>query len=293
MRITVVTPSFNQGQFLEQTILSVLNQTHKDVEYMILDAGSKDGSCEIIEKYEERLAYWQSKPDRGFADAINQGWKRATGEILCYLNSDDLLKHDALTRIVKLFEDNADSDFIYGDAEQIDAQGKLLGVLKGFPFDITNVFSTWQDPVRQPSSFFKRKIFESFGGLDDSFQTCADFEYFVRISDRVHFLYVPEIFSCMRIHSRAKSVAQEHVQAREMIRMFEKLRHTPLFLHSGVSEADAEKGLYRVAGEHFISAGKKWEALKTHLKYTAYAYSGLERWYRIARYVGRLLLKNS
>ena len=289
MRVSIVTPSFNQAPFLEQTILSVLNQTHPDVEYMVLDAGSTDGSREIIEKYKDKLAYWHSKPDRGFADAINQGWNKATGEILCYLNSDDLLHEDAIASVVQLFQQNPKSDLIYGDSEQIDPSGKPLGLVKSVPFEIAAVFKTWQDPIRQPSAFLKRALFQKFGGLDESFQFCADFEYFVRISIDAKFLYVPVVFSSMRAHPNAKSMAQQDVQARELIRMYEKFRTTPVFLQSGVSEADSQKELFRIASERFLAAGKKWDAWKAHLKYTGLVSSGVQRAYRTLRYIGRLL----
>jgi glycosyltransferase involved in cell wall biosynthesis len=288
MRLTVVTASLNQGQYLEQTIQSVLNQTLPDIEYMILDAGSTDGSLEIIEKYKDRLAYWHSKPDRGFAAAINQGWNKASGDILCYLNSDDLLRNDALANVVEIFDKNPDVDFVYGDAERIDGSGKSLGVMKSSPFEIAEIFSTWQDPIRQPSAFFKRNIFQRFGGLDESFQFCADFEYFVRISSGTKFLYTPAVFSSMRAHSAAKSTAQQDVQARELIRMYEKFRTTAIFLNSGVSEVQSQKELYRVTSEHFLAAGKKWNAFQSHLKYSRLAYSGVYRAYRIVRYMARL-----
>jgi hypothetical protein len=154
------------------------------------------------------------------------------------------------------------------------------------------VFTTWEDPIRQASSFFRRRVWERFGGLDESFQFCADFEYFVRISEDVDFLYVPILFSRARIHSESKSVAQQQVQSRELIRIFDKFRGTPVFMNSGISEEQAQKGLYRMVGEHYKNAGYKWEALRAHIKHTRFAYSGFERFYRIARYAGRLLFRS-
>lgn len=289
--VSIVTPSYNQAAYLEETIQSVLNQTYQDVEYIIIDGGSTDGSQEIIHKYENKLKYWQSKKDKGFADAINQGWMRADGEILAYLNSDDLLEKDAVQKAVHAFLDSPDMDIVYGDTTMIDETGKVLREFHSEPFDLVAVFKTWFDPIRQPSAFIRKSVMDKFGGLDESFQFCADFEYWIRIAGGgARFLYIPIVLSKAREHAAAKSIRQQDVQARELIRIFEKFRNAPVFLDSGVSEKEALQGLYRLTREQFIRSGNKWDALQSQLKYCAHAYPALERPYRILRFAARLLL---
>ncbi len=289
--VSIVTPSYNQAAYLEETIQSVLDQTYENVEYIIIDGGSTDSSQEIIRQYENKLKYWQSKKDKGFADAINQGWMRATGDILAYLNSDDLLEKDTVQKAVQAFLDSPDTDIVYGDTTMINETGKPLRLFQSEPFDLGAVFKTWFDPIRQPSAFIRKSVKDEFGGMDESYQFCADFEYWIRIAGGgSRFLYVPDVLSKSREHAAAKSMSQQDVQAEELIRIFEKFRNTPVFLNSGVSEKEALQGLYRVTREQFISSGHKWDALQSHLKYSAHAYSFFERPYRILRFIARLLL---
>jgi len=291
MLFSIVTPSYNQAAFLEETIQSVLNQTYKDVEYIIIDGGSTDGSQEIIRRYENRLAYWQSKKDKGFADAINQGWMRATGEILAYLNSDDLLEKDALQKVVQAFTDSPETDVLYGDTRVINESGNTMRIFHSERFDLRSVFETWKDPIRQPSAFIRKSVRDKFGGMDESFQFCADFEYWIRVAaGGVRFLHIADLLSRAREHAAAKSIRQQDVQAEELIRIFEKFRNTPVFLNSGVPEKESLQGLYRVTSEHFINAGHKRKALQSYIQYSAHAYSGFERPYRILRFIARLLI---
>jgi glycosyltransferase involved in cell wall biosynthesis len=291
--VSIVTPSYNQASYLEETIQSVLNQTYENVEYIIIDGGSTDGSQEIIRKHENKLKYWQSKKDKGFADAINQGWMRATGDILAYLNSDDLLEMDAAQKAVQAFLDSPDTDIVYGDTTVIDEKGNTMRLFHSEPFDIHTVFKTWFDPIRQPSAFIRKSVRDQFGGMDESFQFCADFEYWIRIAaGGAHFLYIPDLLSRTREHADAKSTRQQDVQARELIRIFEKFRNSLVFLNSGVPEKEALQGLYRVVREHYINAGRKWDALQANNKYCEHAYSGFERAYRTLRFIGRLLFRS-
>jgi glycosyltransferase involved in cell wall biosynthesis len=289
--VSIVTPSYNQASYLEETIQSVFNQTYENVEYIIIDGGSTDGSQEIIGKYENKLKYWQSKKDKGFADAINQGWMRAGGDVLAYLNSDDVLERTAVQKAVQAFLESPDTDVVYGDTTMIDETGTPLRIFRSEPFDLRAVFKTWFDPIRQPSAFIRKSVMDEFGGLDESYQFCADFEYWIRIAGGgARFRYVPDVLSKSREHAAAKSTRQQDVQAEELIRIFEKFRNTRVFLNSGVSERESLQGLYRVTREQFIRSGHKWDALQSHMKYAARAYSGFERPYRILRFIARLLL---
>ncbi len=126
-KVSIITPSFNQGQFLEASIRSVLEQDYPNIEYIIVDGGSKDNSVEVIQKYADRLAWWVSEKDKGHADALNKGFSRASGEILAWLNSDDIYFPGAVSEAVSILESRAEVGMVYGDADLIDDSGATVG----------------------------------------------------------------------------------------------------------------------------------------------------------------------
>src|SRR5215831_15323038 len=157
-RISIVTPSYNQGEFLEQTILSVLDQKYSNLEYIIIDGGSTDNSIDIIKKYARHLAYWTSEPDRGAADAIAKGFAKATGEIMAYLNSDDIYMPGALEAAAERLS-NANADLVYGNAEWIDPAGSRIAERRQTPFSGLGYLYGGFD-LQQPTTFWKRDMFD-------------------------------------------------------------------------------------------------------------------------------------
>ena len=153
--VSIVTPSFNQAKFLEKTIISVLSQNYPNIEYMVIDGGSKDGSADIIRKYENKISYWVSENDKGQTDAINKGFKKAKGIYCSYLNSDDVLAPDSVTKIVNAFLKNPDAGVVYGDYTFIDENNRVLKIGKGEPCDFKKLLINGQTPsIIQPSSFY-------------------------------------------------------------------------------------------------------------------------------------------
>jgi glycosyltransferase involved in cell wall biosynthesis len=232
MRLTIITPSFNQGQWLEQTIISVLEQSWDDLEYMVIDGGSQDGSVEIIRRYEKYLAYWVSEPDNGQTDAINKGMKRATGEIVAYLNSDDRYTPGTLTFISNCFGQSGELDFLYGDTEFIDGSGKKLGVHKEIRFDyLMGCFFGFGPIMPQPSTFWRRKIFDEVGYFDASYHYNMDGEFFARAVAGRKVRHVDRVLSQTRLHSLSKTVQninspskQHHDEhLREVMRSYKSL----------------------------------------------------------------------
>lgn len=204
-KISIVTPSYNQAQFLERTILSVINQNYPNLEYIIIDGGSTDVSVDIIKKYEKHLAYWVSEKDSGQSEAINKGLKKATGEIYAYLNSDDLLEKNTLERIAQLFFTNNKIDLIYANAKIININNKLSGFCIALPFSLkehmAGVFA-----IPQQSAFWKKEVFEKIGGFNTENHTCMDGEFFAKASQLgFKFAYFDEIWSSFRIHSNSKT----------------------------------------------------------------------------------------
>jgi len=164
-RITIVTPSFNQAQFLERTIRSVLDQEYPDLEYLVMDGGSTDGSVEIIRRFAERLTYWTSGPDGGQAAAINAGWRMAHGEVLAWLNSDDVFLPGALSAVGHAFQEHPKAVLVYGQTQLVDPDGLLLGTVGSAYRQRTLLYS--HQLIPQPSSFFRRSAVEAVGLLDE------------------------------------------------------------------------------------------------------------------------------
>ncbi len=203
-RISVVTPSFRQAQFLETTILSVLGQCYPDLEYLIMDGGSDDGSAAIIERYADQLAYWQSTSDGGQADAINQGFARATGDILCWVNSDDFLLPGTLRKIARELSPSVGRPaLLYGSCLYFREADSSARILAARPYDAELLRET--DYIYQPSSFWTRTLWEEVGPLDASLHFGFDWEWFLRAAARCDFLPRREILSAYRRHPAHKS----------------------------------------------------------------------------------------
>jgi len=200
-KISIVTPSYNQAEFLERTILSVLNQNYPNLEYIIIDGGSTDGSVDIIKKYEKYLTYWVSEPDKGQSDAINKGFKMATGEIYAYLNSDDLYLPNTLNKIASIFERYRDSQIIYGHSYVIDENDNIFNLSVALPFSLKKlIFDLFTIP--QQSSFWRKEVYMKVGGFNTDNKTCMDHEFYA-YAGKLGFKFkaVDEILACFRIHS--------------------------------------------------------------------------------------------
>ena len=207
-KVSIVTPSYNQGQFLEETILSVLNQDYPNLEYIVIDGGSTDNSVEIIKKYQDRLAYLVSEPDRGQSDAINKGFRMATGEILAWLNSDDFYLPGTLHTVANYFDEHQDIDCIYGDLLVVNEHSEVLYVRKTIPYDYRmELYGGCLVP--QPSSFFQRSVPDRIGYLDTTLQYNMDFDFFVRMGKAgMKFANIPTPLACFRLHLNSKSITQ-------------------------------------------------------------------------------------
>lgn len=207
-RITVVTPSFNQGQFLEATIRSVLDQAYPNLQYIVVDGGSSDNSVEIIRRYESQLSYWVSEKDRGQSDAINKGFRRATGDIIAWLNSDDAYCPGALRKVADYFAAHPAVGAVIGDLEIIDQGGRRLVTKKAVAATFRrNLYSGCAVP--QPATFFTRRAFNTTGELDASLQYQMDYEFFLRMQARgIRFGLMREPLARFRLHGDSKTVSE-------------------------------------------------------------------------------------
>jgi glycosyltransferase involved in cell wall biosynthesis len=219
--VSIVTPSFNQAAFLEETILSVLNQDYEHLEYIIVDGGSTDGSLEIIQKYADRLAWWVSEPDRGQTDAINKGFARSKGEIFAWINSDDTYLEGAVAEAEAYLTANPDVGAVYGDANLIDENGVVIGK---FPARQTNYQQLMRGYVHIPqqATFFRGDLWMKVGPLDPSFFFAMDYDLWVRLSKEAPLVYHPRCWANFRLHGDAKSVESDDRCWPEMVRVYRR-----------------------------------------------------------------------
>jgi glycosyltransferase involved in cell wall biosynthesis len=203
-KISIVTPSYNQGQFLEETIRSVLLQNYPNLEYVIMDGGSADNSVEIIKKYEKHLSYWISEKDKGQTDAIQRAFEKATGEIIGWINSDDYFMPNALSTVAKEFSKQPDIELLIGGYLVIRASGKKICKYYSFPQSFESLLCAGQ-LFGQMASFWKRDVFFSVGGLDCTLRFCFDYDLFLRLILKKNPHGINKILAAYRLHQSSKS----------------------------------------------------------------------------------------
>ena len=214
-RISVVTPSFNQGAFLEAAMRSVLDQRYPNLEYLVLDGGSTDGSAEIIRRHESQLAYWHSRKDAGQADAIATGFAMATGEILCWLNSDDLFLPGALQFVGEFFRGHRRADFLYGNRVVIDRDGREIA-RHFWPWHLTRAHWALGQPLAQECCFWRRALYEQVGGIDRSRFFVMDYDLFFRMWRAGRFRKTSRFLGALRQHDETKNARSQDVREREL-----------------------------------------------------------------------------
>jgi len=205
MSIAIITPSFNQGRFIERTIESVITQSIPQLEYIVMDGGSTDETVTILKRYQSHLSY-SSAPDKGQANAVNKGLTQSQGEILGWLNSDDIYYPQAIRKVLAIFEKNADIDVVYGKANHIDEQDKIIQPYPTEEWNLKRLTQTCY--LSQPAVFFRRSLLSRFGILNENLHFCLDYEYWLRLGlGGARFYYVQEILAGSRLHCATKTVS--------------------------------------------------------------------------------------
>ena len=215
--VSIVTPSYNQRPYLEQTIRSVLDQTYPHIEYLIMDGGSTDGSVDVIRQFGLRLAYWRTGKDGGQSAAINEGWARASGAIVAWLNSDDFYHPDAVATAVATLASDPSAPFAYGYCDLVDPSGHVVGRL-GERFDHRALRRGWQ-MVPQPSTFIRRTALDSVGVLNERLHYAMDFDLLVRLAASGKPAFVEERLSAFRVHPSAKTTKHRAIARQETLQV--------------------------------------------------------------------------
>jgi len=219
--VSIVTPSYNQACFLEETVCSVLAQDYPNIEYIIVDGGSSDGSVAIIQKYAGKLTWWISEKDRGHADALNKGFAHASGEILAWLNSDDTYYPGAVSEAVAYLQANPEVGMVYGDADLTDDQGKVIGRFASRQTDYRRLLRG-SVHIPQATTFFRVSLWQQVGPLDLSLFFAFDYNLWVQLAKISRLQYLPRLWATFRLHSEGKSVRFDDRCYPDMLKVYQR-----------------------------------------------------------------------
>ncbi len=265
--VTIVTPCYNSAQFIEETVQSVLAQTYAHIEYIVMDGGSADGTREILERYADRLTFI-SEPDNGQSDAINKGWRMAKGDILAWLNADDLYLPDTVEKAVAHIEQFPGTHWVYGYSETLNADGR--------PHPFRHPVCEWDyhkllnqnDYVIQPTVFLRRAVVEEMGYLREDLHYMMDYEYWLRIGKQYPGKLVPEIRVLVKRYRATKTVSgglQRLEEMESMLRSFGAEGFPSGIRHEWVEEHLRELGRQLRHGKWTTA----WNSFKALLRFPA------------------------
>ncbi|MFZ5884734.1 MAG: glycosyltransferase family 2 protein [Chloroflexota bacterium] len=279
--VSIVTPSYNQARYLEQTLRSVLEQDYPRIEYIVIDGASTDGSVDILKQYADRLAYWVSEKDSGQAEAINKGLARARGDIVAWLNSDDFYLPGAVTAAVKAFEAHPEAGLVYGDTVAVDEQGEFIHFPRYAQWTLEDLLTF--HILGQPAVFMRREVLLQAGFLDPSFHFLLDHQLWIRMASIAPMVYVPERWAAGRFHESAKNVAQAAKFGEEAFRILawaESDRRVSGALARVRRQSRA--AAYRINARYLLDAGQAPQSFQSYLQsLVIHPKTALVEWKRI------------
>ena len=258
--VSIITPSFNQSAYLEQTILSVLEQDYLHIEYIVIDGASTDNSVDIIRKYESKLTYWVSEKDNGQADAINKGFTHATGEVIAWLNSDDYYLPGTVSAAVKIFEEHPEVVLVYGNMFAVDEHGKTFNTLNYKQLTLEDLLCF--QIIGQPAVFMRRSALQKTGGLDPTFHFMLDHHLWIRLAQQGRILHVDQTWAAARYHADAKNIAKAAEFGRDAFRILDMVGQdenlTPILAKIN---RRAHASAYRVDARYLLDGSQSAAAL--------------------------------
>jgi glycosyltransferase involved in cell wall biosynthesis len=279
--VSIVTPSYNQVDFLEHTMRSVLSQDYPQVEYLVADGGSTDGSVELIQRYAHQLEWWVSEPDRGQAEAINKGLRRAQGEIVAWLNSDDLYWPGAVSEAVAALETHPEAGFVYANATSIDGSGRPFNDMIFKPYDLDDLLCF--NIICQPAVFMRHDVLQTAGYLQSEFHYLLDHSLWVRMARLAPMTHIPSFWAFARYHPAAKNIALAAEFGDEAFRILNWARDAPdLAARIERQEGRVLAGANRYRARYLLDAGKGRQALQDYLRsLRLHPRTALQEWHRI------------
>ena len=260
-----MTPSFNQAAYLEETMVSVLEQKYARLEYLVVDGASTDGSVDIIRRHAGRLAWWVSERDSGQAEAINKGFARAKGEIVAWLNSDDTYQPGAISQAVDAMQRYPEAGFVYGDMFAVDKDSQVINKLTYRQLTLEDLLCF--QIIGQPAVFMRREALERVGYLDPTFHCMLDHQLWLRIASRWRFIHIQRTWASARYHQAAKNRARAGEFGREAFRILEWADSQPNLVAVIVPNARrARASAHRVDARYLLDGGRHWPSLKAWLR---------------------------
>jgi glycosyltransferase involved in cell wall biosynthesis len=263
--VSIITPSYNQACFLEQTIQSVLWQDYQNIEYIVVDGASTDNSVEVIKRYNNRIAWWVSEKDQGQAEAINKGFSHAHGEIVAWINSDDLYyQKDVVSQAVDTMRAHPEVGMVYGAGVMTDGELHLLDWHRYHQYTIENLLVF--DVLLQPAVFMRHEALIQAKYLQTDFHMVLDHSLWIRIAHDYPLAYVDEFWAVERTHEKAKTTAQATAFVDEAFELIQTLEKDPAYREIFARQGQKIKaGLHLYATKRFIDAGKPGKALRHYL----------------------------
>lgn len=267
--VSIITPSFNQAKYLTAAYRSVVSQNYPNIEYFIVDGGSTDGSVDLIREWAEakksRLGWWISEKDKGQADAINKGFSRATGEIIGWLNSDDMYMKGAIEKAVAVFKANPDVGLIFSDVFSIDADSKLINVMRYGDWNLRDLMAF--NIIGQPGVFMRKRAFDEAGYLDPAYHYLLDHQLWLRIAINHNIRHVDDFFAAARFHSEAKNVSQTEGFSNDAFRIVEWMKSRPeLSKAYAYGRRKILAGAFRFSARYLLDGGENLKAFNHYLK---------------------------
>src|SRR4030095_5223580 len=265
--VTVVTPTYNQADFLRDTIESVLSQDYPNIEYVVLDDGSTDDTPRILAEYGDRFD-WESHQNMGQTPTINKGWESSKGQILTWLNSDDKFLPGAVNTAVSYLKEYPEVSIVFGDTLFTDQHDNPLERSKGLlDFDYRQFVRLCHNPIAQPSAFIRRSVIEDIGMLDPLYYYFMDWDFWLRAGLNHRISYFPELLSTYRLHADSKTVAQANKAAPELEYMYRKFfARTDLPESIRSLEKEAMMNMLFTSGGYYLEGGNKKAAARAALK---------------------------